>query len=42
MMVTDTSGSMLAKDVRPDRLTAAREAARTLTAQGAARTSGSG
>jgi Ca-activated chloride channel family protein len=31
VMVTDTSGSMLAKDVRPDRLTAAREAARTLT-----------
>ena len=28
MMVTDTSGSMLAKDVRPDRLVAAREAAR--------------
>ena len=35
IMVTDTSGSMLAKDVRPDRLTAAREAARTLTAPGA-------
>jgi Ca-activated chloride channel family protein len=33
IMVTDTSGSMLAKDVRPDRLTAAREAARTLTRQ---------
>jgi Ca-activated chloride channel family protein len=33
VMVTDTSGSMLAKDVRPDRLTAAREAARTLTRQ---------
>ena len=33
MMVTDTSGSMLAKDVRPDRLTAAREAARALTGQ---------
>ena len=31
IMVTDTSGSMLAKDVRPDRLTAAREAALTLT-----------
>ena len=33
IMVTDTSGSMLAKDVRPDRLTAAREAARTLARQ---------
>jgi Ca-activated chloride channel homolog len=33
VMVTDTSGSMLAKDVRPDRLTAAREAARALTRQ---------
>ena len=33
VMVTDTSGSMLAKDVRPDRLTAAREAARTLARQ---------
>ena len=33
IMVTDTSGSMLAKDVRPDRLTAAREAALTLTKQ---------
>jgi Ca-activated chloride channel homolog len=33
IMVTDTSGSMLAKDVRPDRLTAAREAALTLTEQ---------
>ncbi len=33
VMVTDTSGSMLAKDVRPDRLVAAREAARTLTRQ---------
>ena len=33
MMVTDTSGSMLAKDVRPDRLVAAREAARALTRQ---------
>jgi len=33
IMVTDTSGSMLAKDVRPDRLTAAREAARTLSRQ---------
>jgi Ca-activated chloride channel family protein len=33
IMVTDTSGSMLADDVRPDRLTAAREAARTLTRQ---------
>ena len=27
VMVTDTSGSMLASDVRPNRLTAAREAA---------------
>jgi Ca-activated chloride channel family protein len=33
IMVTDTSGSMLAKDVRPDRLTAAREAARSLARQ---------
>ncbi len=33
VLVTDTSGSMLAKDVRPDRLTAAREAARALTRQ---------
>ena len=33
VLVTDTSGSMLAKDVRPDRLVAAREAARTLTRQ---------
>ena len=33
VLVTDTSGSMLAKDVRPDRLTAAREAARTLSRQ---------
>ena len=33
VLVTDTSGSMLAKDVRPDRLTAAREAARTLARQ---------
>ena len=33
IMVTDTSGSMLAKDVRPDRLTAAREAALTLNEQ---------
>jgi Ca-activated chloride channel family protein len=33
VMVTDTSGSMLAKDVRPDRLVAAREAARALTRQ---------
>jgi Ca-activated chloride channel family protein len=33
IMVTDTSGSMLAEDVRPNRLTAAREAARTLTRQ---------
>jgi len=31
VMVSDTSGSMLARDVLPDRLTAAREAARTLT-----------
>jgi len=31
VLVTDTSGSMLADDVRPDRLTAAREAARSLT-----------
>jgi Ca-activated chloride channel homolog len=30
VMVTDTSGSMLATDVRPDRLTAAKAAARTL------------
>lgn len=30
MMVTDTSGSMRATDVRPDRLTAAKEAAHTL------------
>jgi Ca-activated chloride channel homolog len=33
IMVTDTSGSMLAKDVLPDRLTAAREAALTLAKQ---------
>jgi Ca-activated chloride channel homolog len=33
IMVTDTSGSMLAKDVAPDRLTAAREAAATLAKQ---------
>src|ERR671914_2055266 len=33
IMVTDTSGSMLAEDVRPNRLTAAREAARALTRQ---------
>jgi Ca-activated chloride channel family protein len=33
IMVTDTSGSMLAKDVLPDRLTAAREAAQTLAKQ---------
>ena len=33
VLVTDTSGSMLAADVRPDRLTAAREAARSLTRQ---------
>jgi len=33
IMVTDTSGSMLAKDVLPDRLTAAREAATTLAKQ---------
>jgi Ca-activated chloride channel family protein len=33
VLVSDTSGSMLAKDVRPDRLTAAREAARELTRQ---------
>ena len=33
IMVTDTSGSMLAKDVLPDRLTAAREAAATLAKQ---------
>jgi Ca-activated chloride channel family protein len=33
VMVTDTSGSMLAKDVRPNRLIAAREAARALTRQ---------
>jgi Ca-activated chloride channel family protein len=33
VLVTDTSGSMLAKDVRPDRLIAAREAARTLARQ---------
>ena len=33
VLVSDTSGSMLAKDVRPDRLTAAREAARTLARQ---------
>jgi Ca-activated chloride channel homolog len=31
VMVTDTSGSMLAKDVAPDRLTAAKQAARELT-----------
>ena len=31
VMVTDTSGSMLAKDVQPDRLTAAKVAARALT-----------
>lgn len=30
VMVTDASGSMLARDVRPDRLTAAKAAARTL------------
>jgi Ca-activated chloride channel family protein len=30
VMVTDTSGSMLAKDVQPDRLTAAKTAARAL------------
>jgi len=30
VMVTDTSGSMLAKDVQPDRLTAAKAAARAL------------
>ena len=30
VMVTDTSGSMLAKDVQPDRLTAAKVAARAL------------
>src|SRR5918998_1723804 len=30
VMVTDTSGSMLANDVRPDRLTAAKAAARAL------------
>src|SRR5918992_545215 len=30
VMVTDTSGSMLARDVRPDRLTAAKAAARAL------------
>jgi Ca-activated chloride channel family protein len=29
-MVTDTSGSMFAKDVAPDRLTAAKEAGRAL------------
>jgi Ca-activated chloride channel family protein len=33
IMVTDTSGSMLARDVQPDRLTAARSAASTLAAQ---------
>lgn len=33
VLVTDTSGSMLARDVSPDRLTAAREAARSLTRQ---------
>ena len=33
VLVTDTSGSMLAKDVRPDRLTAARAAAQTLAHQ---------
>src|SRR4051794_16888401 len=33
VLVTDTSGSMLANDVRPNRLTAAREAARTLARQ---------
>ena len=33
MLVTDTSGSMQATDVKPDRLTAAREAARTLARQ---------
>jgi Ca-activated chloride channel homolog len=33
IMVTDTSGSMLAKDVAPDRLTAARDAAATLAKQ---------
>jgi len=31
VMVTDTSGSMLAKDIAPDRLSAAKEAARELT-----------
>src|ERR671914_391448 len=30
VMITDTSGSMLAKDIAPDRLTAAKEAGRTL------------
>jgi Ca-activated chloride channel family protein len=33
VMVTDTSGSMKATDVAPDRLTAAKSAARTLTKQ---------
>jgi Ca-activated chloride channel family protein len=33
ILVTDTSGSMLAKDVAPDRLTAARGAATTLASQ---------
>ena len=33
VLVTDTSGSMLAEDVSPNRLTAAREAARSLTRQ---------
>ena len=33
IMVTDTSGSMLAEDVAPNRLTAAREAARSLLRQ---------
>jgi Ca-activated chloride channel family protein len=33
VLVSDTSGSMLAKDVRPDRLTAARAAAMTLARQ---------
>jgi Ca-activated chloride channel family protein len=33
VLVTDTSGSMLANDVRPNRLIAAREAARTLARQ---------
>jgi Ca-activated chloride channel family protein len=33
ILVTDTSGSMLAKDVHPDRLSAARDAASTLARQ---------